>query len=51
MVIISDKGNTLATRQNICEFKLGEEGKAALLQHIYVTGFQNVQILWDSQLK
>lgn len=45
MVIISDKGNTLATRQNICEFKLGEEGKAALLQHIYVTGFQNVQIL------
>lgn len=45
MVIILDKGNTLASRQNICELKLAEEGKAALLQRIYTAGFQNVQIL------
>lgn len=45
MVIISDKGNTLASRQNIYEFKLAEEEKAALLQHIHTTDFRNVQSL------
>lgn len=43
--------NTLARKQNICEFKLGGEEKATLLQHIYITGSQNTQILLDSWLK
>lgn len=43
--------NTLASKQNICEFKIGGEEKATLLQRIYITGPQNTQMLLDSWKK
>lgn len=33
--------NTLARKQNICEFKLDKEEEVTLLQHTYITGSQN----------
>lgn len=43
--------NTLASKQYICEFKIGGDEKATLLQRIYITGPQNTQMLLDSWQK